>query len=417
MGRAKTWFYAALFLLAVTGPPARAQDRDSTEPFTQPPPVPTLPQQEATSTKIIPLPIYSTLPQQGSTFGFMPVFLVVEKNSQRTRSIIAPSLSWNPIIRFTHTFRIYHYPSENVTINIIPSFSTNVNRGLTFDYFNMPKNAGRWTLESTSHIKRSIFYRFFGLGAQTHERDEASYTRISADTQLRYGYNFTRYFNVGPVISFERHIIEQKGVNFLPLATEKFRGTTGFNGATTLFEGLSVRYDTRPQSQYSEEGFATDLTGGVFQGLAGANTMSRVTWESRLLWRELSFLSGGARAFWGYTGGSNIPFYYQSNLGGSNRLRGFTEDRFIDKGAWEVELEQRIRLFSTNIYGVITDWRIDPFVAVGQVYNGLGDIVSRPRITGGLGFRAFVRPNVLGRVDTAIGGEGIKVYVELGYPF
>jgi hypothetical protein len=34
-----------------------------------------------------------------------------------------------------------------------------------------------------------------------------------------------------------------------------------------------------------------------------------------------------------------------------------------------------------------------------------------------VGFRAFVHPNVLGRVDVASGGEGIKVYVELGYPY
>ena len=416
MLRGRTHIYASLILLLVISlfsSMARAQNAAT---LTAPPPVPDLLQQE-TATKLIPLPIYSTLPQQGSTFGFMPVFLTVEKGTQRTRSIFAPSISWNPIIRFTHTSRWYYYPSENVTMNLIPSFSTNINRGITFDFFVMPKTAGRWTFETTSHLKRSVFYRFFGIGPQTHERDEASYTRISGDTLVRYGYNFTRYFNVAPVVSFERHVIEQRAVSFLPLATERFRGTPGFNGATTLFEGLSIRYDTRPQSQYSEEGFATDLTGGISQGLAGSETMSRVNWESRLFWRELSFLNGGARIFWGYTGGSNIPFYYQSTLGGSNRLRGFTEDRFIDKGAWEVELEQRIRLFSTKIYGVVTDWRIDPFVSVGQVYHGTDDIVSRPRVTGGLGFRAFVRPNVLGRVDTAIGGEGIKVYVELGYPF
>src|SRR5690606_31231966 len=123
------------------------------------------------------------------------------------------------------------------------------------------------------------------------------------------------------------------------------------------------------------------------------------------------------RVFWAYSGGSNIPFYLQSSLGGSFRLRGFTEDRFIDKGAWEATLEQRLVLFQTHIYGVTADWRIDPFVSVGQVYSRAADMFQHARVAGGLGFRAFVRPNVLGRVDTAVGGEGIKVYVELGYPF
>jgi hypothetical protein len=34
-----------------------------------------------------------------------------------------------------------------------------------------------------------------------------------------------------------------------------------------------------------------------------------------------------------------------------------------------------------------------------------------------MGFRAWVRPNVVGRIDVANGGEGWKVYVEIGYPY
>jgi hypothetical protein len=39
------------------------------------------------------------------------------------------------------------------------------------------------------------------------------------------------------------------------------------------------------------------------------------------------------------------------------------------------------------------------------------------RVAGGLGFRAWVRPNVLGRVDVAYATDGIKAYVMLGYPY
>jgi hypothetical protein len=71
----------------------------------------------------------------------------------------------------------------------------------------------------------------------------------------------------------------------------------------------------------------------------------------------------------------------------------------------------------TNIFGVDTDWRVDPFVVTGQVFGPFAEVLSRPQIAAGLGFRAFVHPNVLGRIDVAQGGEGFKVYVELGYPF
>lgn len=411
---------APLSAYAENGPPGIHTPGTVPDVAAPPAPAPTALEQPARyslDTKIIPLPIFSTLPQEGNTYGFMPVFLVVEKEIQRTRAIIAPSISWNRIIRFTHTFRLYYYPDNETTINFVPSYSLNTNRGGSLEYFVLPRQQGRWTLETAVRGKRSIFYRFFGLGPETHARDEASYTRIAADISARPGYNISKHFNVGPSVSVNRQIIEQKGVTFLPLATERFRGTPGFNGATTVGEGLSIRYDTRPEYQYSLRGFSTELFGGVAHGLAGTDTFSRVSWETKLLWPELSFVQGGARAYWGYTGGSNVPFYYQQTLGGSNRLRGFTEDRFIDKGAWEIEIEQRIRFLSTRIYGVTTDWRVDPFVALGQVYHGTGDMFKHVRLAGGLGFRAFVRPNVVGRVDVAVAGEGIKTYVELGYPF
>jgi hypothetical protein len=66
---------------------------------------------------------------------------------------------------------------------------------------------------------------------------------------------------------------------------------------------------------------------------------------------------------------------------------------------------------------VVADWRADPFVAAGQVFSSLGRALSRPRLTTGVGLRAFIHPNLVGRVDLATGGEGLSVYVEIGYPY
>jgi hypothetical protein len=66
---------------------------------------------------------------------------------------------------------------------------------------------------------------------------------------------------------------------------------------------------------------------------------------------------------------------------------------------------------------VTADWRLDPFVGLGQVFGATDRALSHPRVAAGVGFRALVRPNVLGRVDVATGGEGWKVYVEIGYPY
>src|SRR5689334_22959191 len=80
--------------------------------------------------RLIPLPVYSTLPNEGSTFGFMPVFLRVCDANARTVSIIAPSVTWNDVIRATGTYRLYHYPKDDQALTVIASVSSRINSGV-----------------------------------------------------------------------------------------------------------------------------------------------------------------------------------------------------------------------------------------------------------------------------------------------
>ena len=74
-------------------------------------------------------------------------------------------------------------------------------------------------------------------------------------------------------------------------------------------------------------------------------------------------------------------------------------------------------MFRAHWFGVTTDWRIDPFAAAGRVFGQIARPFSNVRLAAGVGFRAFVRPSVLARVDLAWAGEGVKAYVNLGYPY
>jgi len=59
-------------------------------------------------TQIVPLPVYATLPNEGSTYGVMPVFLRVCPATRHTDTIMAPSITWNDVIHATGTLRLYH---------------------------------------------------------------------------------------------------------------------------------------------------------------------------------------------------------------------------------------------------------------------------------------------------------------------
>jgi len=368
-------------------------------------------------TRVVPLPVYSTLPNEGDTYGLMPVLLRVCGATERTESIIAPSVTWNDVIHLTGTLRWFHYPTEDQTLTVIASGSTRINSGLLVQWRDLPRESGSFTTEAEVRWQRSAFYRFFGLGPDTPPENESSYTRVRVHASARHGLNLASDWNAGIGVILHRDLVQDIGVYGLPLTRRTFPDVTGMAGSTILGQFVDLHYDSRPHAEYSDRGFFAGVTGGVVEGLAGSPTYLRGQVSVRALHPEFGFISGAARFDWTGITTATAPFYDQSTLGGAFLLRGFTEDRFIDQNAWTFEVEQRIRVLQTHIYGVTADWRIDPFIAVGQVYRGLHQIVSNPQVAAGVGFRAWVRPHVVGRVDVATGGEGWKVYVEIGYPY
>jgi Omp85 superfamily domain len=368
-------------------------------------------------TRLVPLPVYSTLPNEGDTFGAMPIFLRVCDATERTESIIAPSVTWNDVIHWTGTLRWFHYPADDKTLTVIASVSTRINSGLLIQWRDLPLADGAFTTDLDLRWQRSAFYRFFGLGPDTPSGAETSYTRVRAHGSARRGLNLGGHWNAGVALLLHHDLVQDLGVPGLPLSRRTFPAVPGMEGSTILGQTIDLRYDNRPNTEYSERGFFANAGVSVVEGLGGSPAYLRGAVRLRALHPETIWLSGAARLDWSVISTPGVPFYDQSTLGGAYLLRGFTEDRFIDQNSWTVEFEQRIRILRTHIYGVTADWRIDPFIAVGQVYASVHHAFSEPRVTGGVGLRAWVRPNILGRIDLATGGEGLKVYVEIGYPY
>ena len=116
--------------------------------------------------------------------------------------------------------------------------------------------------------------------------------------------------------------------------------------------------------------------------------------------------------------GSQVPFFEQSSLGGQNNLRGFGLDRYIDKHLIAFSIEERIHILRTKLAGVTADFEVAPFLDTGQVFNSFKDVSFQDyRMTPGLGFRAIVRPNVVGRVDYGYSREGGAVFAGLDFPY
>jgi len=368
-------------------------------------------------TRLIPVPVYSTEPNEGSTWGGMPVFLRVCNATGRTESITAPSFTSNAIINATTTLRYYGYPTDTQSQTIILSLSTRINSNLLLRFADVPREAGLFTREIELRWERSVFYRFFGFGPDTDATRETSYTRLRAHANLRGGLNLGGGWNAGLALLLHRDDAQDIGVPGLLLSKRAFPTAPGMQGSTTFGQTVDLAYDDRPSGEYSDRGKLADLGIGIVEGLAGSPSFARGRLRLTALVPEFDFLAFAGHFDASFVSTANAPFFDQSSLGGSFLLRGFTENRFIDQGAWTLEAEQRIRLLELHIFGVTADWRVDPFVGLGQVFHSVDQAFSRPRPTAGVGFRAFVHPNVLGRIDVATGGEGLKIYVEIGYPY
>jgi hypothetical protein len=364
--------------------------------------------------RFFPLPMYTTAPNEGSTYGFMPVFM--RSDQDVVSSITAPSLSWNSSVHITGTYRYYRYLGLLRSWHLILSASTVINRSLWFRYDDDRRTPHAMTLNLELRVRRNLFYRYFGLGPDTTEQGESSYTRLYATANARVGWNWTQNLNVALSAELRGDRPEVHAISGLPETQVVYPDAPGLAGSAFVRGGFSIRYDTRPDGDYSPLGFDSELIGNVAQGITGVGRFAQVGWTTRAVVPELARLQGAARLYWFQVFGTDVPFYDQASLGGEVLFRGFQEDRFIDKGAWEFETEQRIRMLQTHFFGVIADWRVDPFIAVGQVY-GLASPFSHVRVSGGAGLRALIHPDILGRVDLAYGGEGLKVYVTLGYPY
>ena len=62
----------------------------------------------------------------------------------------------------------------------IAAASTHINRTLWLQYDDLPPQPERATVEGQALVRRNLFYRFFGLGADSNVHDQSSYTRTTA---------------------------------------------------------------------------------------------------------------------------------------------------------------------------------------------------------------------------------------------
>lgn len=387
---------AVLFLLALTLMPAAAK----------------------ADTSIIPLPVFATSRNGGNDFGFMPVFLRKEQN-EYVYAIVAPSVIYNGVTGMNFTFRYLGYPSVDKNYRIFVNRSTKVDQEYTGEYWDDKFLDGKLRLYGRASFFKDSQYRFFGLGERTATEDESNYLNSEMNAQFSLGYYLPNDFMLSYGEKLRWLTIRRGKVKELPYMRTKFPTLEGQTGGAVHDRRLTLTYDTRDDEVYPGSGWYANAFQEVGVGYTRSRTYSRSGIDGRtyisFFDKRLTTVLKGAVEI---TGGRKVPFFERSTIGGENTLRGYGTYRYSDDGFILLNVEERIRLFKMHIFGVWSDWEAAPFIDMGRVYSSFSkDFFHHYQVNPGVGFRAIVQPNVVGRVDFGYGKEGLTAFVGLDFPF
>lgn len=370
---------------------------------------------------IIPLPAFSTSRNEGEDYGILTAFLFLNEREE-IHTLVAPLVIYNGIEGVSGRVNLFRFFPGDRQYRLVLSYSSKINRRVSFFYEDPQLSGGLFAVKTGLNFFKRSTARFFGFTDWSREEDETNFTHKELSATLSLGVNISRYGRLSWGERFRRVQIGQGGVNVLPFIGGLFPDVRGVSGATILGHRLTFLYDTRDEKTTPTTGLFVETFVELGQDLKSEKS----SFFSRYHLEVTQLISTGDRRFVHVvrgvvelTGGSEVPFFERSTLGGEETLRGFGRNRFIDDNLVLLNIEERIRVFVLRLFGVVSEWQVAPFLDMGKVLSSFSwdRFPHGFQFNGGVGVRAIVSPTVVGRVDLGFGREGMVAFVGIDYPF
>lgn len=371
------------------------------------------------ATEYFPIPTASTTKNDGNDAGLIVPFLITSPEGE-LRYIVTPMMIRNSIVGARGTINVFRYDTGGREMRFIASISEKIERKVMFSYTDPALINGRYAFSVGAAFFKNATSRFFGIGPDTVEDDQTNYTAREGRADWKFGVYLNEVTQIAIGQRF-REVELQPGATDLPFTGNVFPAVPGVGGATILGHRVTFHYDTRDNLVTPTDGSQVTAYAELNQNFQ--NTDHPVYYRyavdlKKLFPSESKRMILVVRANMQLTFGQQVPFYEQSSLGGQNNLRGYGVDRFIDDNLVGLNIEQRIHVLRARIYNVRADFEVAPFVDMGKVFSSFNAFeLNDLKITPGIGFRAIIRPNVVGRVDYGYSNEGGAVFAGLDFPF
>ena len=267
--------------------------------------------------------------------------------------------------------------------------------------------------------------RFYGVGPDTADTDERLVRRDAVDAQVELTLlnpSELPEWEAAAAVAYRRRRLSTGNGPQAPglTRTDLVRPPPGF-GRSLDFPELRIRttYDSRDSEGRTTRGFFADLQ-LAFTADTNGEELSGTRLTGRLgafipvlpLFRVL-FLTVGAAGSARVFGGSNLPLHFHTSLGGSNILRGYQRDRFVDRLAWWATAEYRFRFYEYAASSMQISAAL--FADTGRVGGKVSELVEGPLpYSVGLGLRFEQNLLLLGRLQVAYSPEGLRITVGIG---
>jgi hypothetical protein len=287
--------------------------------------------------------------------------------------------------------------------------------------------------------QRTLTRRFFGLGPDTEESDESSFTDEVSDAGLRAdlalpGAGGDWIATVG--VRGEHHNLARGHVSGVPSTDDAFPAQfEDADGRSALYVTAGIRYDTRDSQHQPYGGWRVGLVAESAPWQSDGSLGAVLTAYGSVVFRVPPlFHSGGdpdeenpptdTIAFGLQVDETvgDLPFYDLPSLGGANTLRGYIANRFTDEAAWHAVAEYRFWVIPRG-FRITRTIRIERvglavFGELGTVAPSLGDLPSaRVHASYGVGLRISLERVAMFRTDLGFSDEGTNLTVSFGLSF
>jgi Omp85 superfamily domain len=368
---------------------------------------------------LIPIPELIVDPNEGVTYGLLPVLMLTDRNG-RLEHMIADDLRYNRTTGWFPGFRLFGYPTAQSTYYLVARQSTKIDQEYEALYQDDGLAGGGLRVLADVGFLRDSLRRFFGFGNGSDSHDETNYTQRRFAVRFRLGYRPLASWEIAWQARFEDIGVSPGGVHGLPFTGDRFPDTFGLAGSTIHGESLQLAYDSRDSVMLPTRGALAAINAEIVDRTLGASSSyTRYGLDLR------DFIPFGGRFVLALHGeldyvhhAAGAPFYELSSIGGQQSVRGYGEGRFVDANRSLASAELRTEVFRAVLFDVLMSGEVAPFVDAGRVFSSAADFpLEQLHVAGGLGFRAVIRPQVVGYVDIGYGSEGFAAFSGLDYPF